>query len=144
MPACDLCHLEKPAGKPYVLYTAWQVDQHSTELLVARVTSRTYTNFIRHDFLVCNDCFTKRWLTVLGIFAGLALIIALLMAPAFKAASTKAGIWVFGITFFLFFILFGPLFLNFKSTFITRLKKQKRGVEVFSEADYRNMTRSRN
>jgi hypothetical protein len=144
MSTCDFCHLEKSTGKPYVLYTAWEMDAHTTELLVARVTRHTYSNFVRHDFFVCKYCSSKRWLAVLGVLAGLALIIALLMSPAFGTASTKAGTWVFGISFFLFFILFGPLFLNFKSIFITRLKKQNRGVEVFSEADYRSMTRSRN
>ncbi len=144
MPTCDFCHLDKPKGKTYVKYTGWETEQHTANLLVARVTTHRYTNFERHEFFVCNSCAGKRWLIVEGIFAALALVIAMFMGPAFRANPTKAGLWVFAISFFIFFILFSPLFLNFGSQFTARLKKQQRGVTVFSEDEYRNMTKTKN
>jgi uncharacterized membrane protein len=144
MPTCDFCHQEKPKGKTYVKYTGWETDQHTANLLVARVTTHRYTNFERHEFFVCNGCAGKRWLIVEGIFAVLALILALFIGPAFRDDPTKAGIWTFAISFLIFFILFSPLFLNFGSKFTTRLKKGNRGIEVFSEADYKNMTKTKN
>jgi hypothetical protein len=144
MPTCEFCHQEKPKGKTYVKYTAWETEQHTANLLVARVTTHRYTNFERHEFFVCNGCAGKRWLIVEGIFAALAAILALFIGPAFRDDPTKAGVWTFAISFFIFFILFSPLFLNFGSQFITRLKKANRGIEVFSEGDYKNMTKTKN
>ena len=144
MTTCDFCHLDKPKGKGYVKYTGWETEQHTANLLVARVTTHRYTNFEKHEFFVCNRCAGKRWLIVQGILAVLALALALLVGPAFKTNPTRAGLWTFAISFFIFFILFSPLFLNFGNQFTARLKKQQRGVTVFSEDEYRNMTKTKN
>ncbi len=141
MPTCDFCNLDKPGGKTYVKYSTWLGDEQITNFVIAKVSEGSYTNLAKHEFFVCHGCAAQRWAIVLGIFAALASILTWFMSLGFRDNPIRAGIWTFGISFFLFLILFGPLFLNFGRKFKARLKKGNRLVEVFSESEYRAKTK---
>jgi hypothetical protein len=141
MPTCDFCHRDQPFGKRYTLYSTWYGDPTTANFVIAPAPDGSWTNFVKHEFFVCHACAVKRWAVVLGVSFAVSLAIAWVMSFGFPSNQLRAELWTFGIALALLLVLVGSLFLNFGRKFKARLKKGNPFAEVYSENDYRAMTK---